>query len=296
LRRLREAYMRESKYEGLLAAVIAARATSFLFNKLVLASMDTFNLLAIRFLMGFFLLLVLFSRRLRHIRKEEILAGACVGLLFFLTLSSELTALKTTASSTVSLLENCSILFVPLFEAALRRKLPDRKSMLCACIALLGVFCLTAQAGAVTVGMLFGLLAAMLYAAAILLTDRVSHRDTDALRIGIVQVGVMGALALCASFLFETPHLPTDGRQWMYIVILAVVCTGFGFTLQPVAQSRVSAQSAGLLCAISPAVATLLGTVVLHEQFGVLSAVGLLLILASIVLPHVRLLRSRAAS
>ena len=36
---------------------------------------------------------------------------------------------------------------------------------------------------------------------------------------------------------FERPvEIPGSGRDWAIILALAVVCTGFGFTLQPVAQ------------------------------------------------------------
>jgi drug/metabolite transporter (DMT)-like permease len=285
--------MRERKYELLLAAVIASRATSFIFSKMVLACMDTFNLLAVRFLIAFALMAILFFKRLRHIGKCEIISGAAIGFLYFLVMSNELTALKTTDSSTVSLLENCSIIFVPLFGSVMRRKLPSREIVLCAFIAILGVFCLTAQIGKLTVGMLFALLAAGIYAFAILTTDKISHQSADTLCIGIVQVGVMGALSLLASFLFETPHLPTANSQWLYILILAVVCTGFGFTLQPVAQRYVPADRTGLFCAINPAIASVLGVVVLHERFGLLSMLGLVLILFSIALPYITQSRKR---
>ena len=42
--------MREQKYELLLALLIAARATSFIFNKILLGAMGTMTLLAVRFL------------------------------------------------------------------------------------------------------------------------------------------------------------------------------------------------------------------------------------------------------
>ena len=281
--------MRERKYELLLAAIIAARATSFIFSKMVLADMDIFNLLAIRFLLAFILLAVIFCKRLWCIGKNELVSGAIVGLLFFLVMSSELTALRTTDSSTVALLENCSIIFVPLFETVLLRSFPNPKTVFCACVAMIGVFCLTAQVGTLTVGILFGLLAAALYAVAIIATDRVSHRHTDTLCIGIIQIGVMGILSLLASCFCETFHWPLGNSQWFYILMLVIVCTGFGFTLQPVAQSHVSSERAGLFCAISPAIATLLGIIVLHEPFGVLSIVGLILILVSIVFPYIKL-------
>lgn len=62
--------MKEKQAEILLAAVITAWATSFIFAKWCLADLDTFNLLAVRFLLAF-LLGVLFSRKLRGIRPAH---------------------------------------------------------------------------------------------------------------------------------------------------------------------------------------------------------------------------------
>ena len=231
--------MTEKQAELLLAAVISARATSFVFNKLVLGSLGAFDLLACRFLLAFVLLAVLFWKKLRHISGKALLHGAVLGTLLFLTLTAELTALKTTDSSMVSLLENTAIILVPLLEAA-----------------------------------------------AIIATDRFSHHD-DPLTVGIVQVGVLGLLALLAACCFETPRLPQTGMEWgMVLGSLAIVCTGFGFTLQPVAQSHTNAERAGLFCALSPACATLFGAVLLHEKITLLGAAGILLILSSLLLPH----------
>ncbi|MBR2383213.1 MAG: hypothetical protein IKA89_05645 [Anaerotignum sp.] len=46
----------------------------------------------------------------------------------------------------------------------------------------------------------------MLYAVAIILTDRLSRQD-DSFLLGILQVGFMGIFALIAAFLLETPRL-----------------------------------------------------------------------------------------
>ena len=37
-----------------------------------------------------------------------------------------------------------------------------------------------------------------------------------------MQVGFLGALALIASFLFETPHLPGSGTEWLVVLALAL--------------------------------------------------------------------------
>jgi drug/metabolite transporter (DMT)-like permease len=284
----------ELRYEWLLLAVIAARASSFIFSKMALAYLQPCNLLAIRFLLAFVLLCAVFHKKLRQLRRREILAGTIVGVLFFSVMVCELTALESAPSSTVSLLENCDVLFVPVFAAVLERKFPDHVTVCSALMALGGVVCLTVQEGGVSGGTTFGLLSAVLYAIAIIVTSRVTQGSVDAGRIGIVQVGVIGALALIATLLFEQPYLPRDRVLWEDILMLTVVCSGFGFTLQPVAQRHVPVRRAGLFCAVNPAIAALLGAAVLHEQLGALSFLGLALILGSIVLPNL-LCRKAAA-
>ncbi len=270
--------------EILLASIICARSTGYLFSKLILEGMGVFNLLAVRFLLGFLLLAALFLKRLVRIDRRSLIAGLVMGGMFFLVMTAELNGLKHTASSTISFLENTAIVLVPLLQAALSRSLPRKKAVASALLSLAGVGLLTLS-GTVKLGLgeLFGILSAILYAAAILTTDKVTHSGIDALAAGIVQVGTVGALSLVASLLTETPRLPM-GAEWIGVVMLAVVCTGFGFTLQPVAQSGTTADRAGMFCAINPLVASVLGVVFLHEQIAPQGALGAVLILAGILL------------
>ena len=274
-----------SRAELLLAGVITARATSYLFSKLIMQSMSMFNMLGIRFLLAFTLLLILFFKRIRIINRKTFAAGAVMGCLYFLVMTAELNGLKRTSSGNVSFLENTAIVIVPLLQAVLLRRFPRWKAVICALLCLIGVGFLTIGSGmAFGAGEMFCMLAAFLYACAILTTDRLTHGNIDALAAGIMQVGMIGALSLTASLLFEAPRLPSGMLEWTGIVMLAVVCSGFGFTLQPVAQSGTTAERAGMFCALNPMVATILGIVFLHEAFTVQSAVGGGLILAGILI------------
>ena len=174
--------MSEKRAELLLACVIIARSTSFVFNKLGLGTMTAFNLLAVRFLLAFALLALVFYRRLRHVGRRMLLRGALLGGLFFLIMSGEMFSLRTVDSGTVSLLENMAILFVPLLESAISRRLPRPATLLSAAVALVGVALLTSAGGAfrIGVGECIALCTALVYACAIITTDRLSHRD-DAL-------------------------------------------------------------------------------------------------------------------
>lgn len=280
--------MSERKAEVLMASVIIARSTSFVFNKLGLGTMSAFNLLAVRFLLAFVLLAALFGKKVvRHLDRRTVAGGALVGFIFFMVMSCEMLSLKTVNSGTVSLLENLAIIIVPLLESAIHRRLPKAMSLLCAAVAICGVALLTMEGGQFRpgTGECIALLSAFLYAVGIITIDRTSHR-ADSFTLGVLEVGFLGLYALIASFIFEAPRLPQTGSEWGIIAALAVVCTGFGYTLQPVAQSRIDANRASLFCALSPAFATIFGAILLHEWVTALGCVGIVLILGSILLPH----------
>lgn len=206
--------MSRKQAELLLAAVILTRSSAYLFSKTGLETLGTFNLLAARFLLGFVVLGIIFFRRLKYASRRDIIGGAIIGAVFTAVMTFELTALKTTDTSTVSFLENTAIVFVPLIEAAIIRRLPKTASIISAAVALCGVGLLTLCGGSFgfTPGELFCLCAAVLYAVGIIVTDRYSHK-CDALIVGIVEVGCIGLFSLILSFIFEQPRIPSGGTE-----------------------------------------------------------------------------------
>ena len=145
--------MSRKSAEWLLAGVIFARSTSLLFAKVGLESMSPLNLLAVRFCLAFAVLCVIFWKKLRTTTKTDLLHGMILGAVFFAVMTCETFALTRTHASTVSFLVNTAIVIVPLFEAALHRKAPDHRTLLCAAVTLAGVGFLTLKDGIAGFGM-----------------------------------------------------------------------------------------------------------------------------------------------
>ena len=284
-----EATLSRSRAEWLLAFVILARSISFVMTKTALQYTNTFSLLGIRFLCAFLLLLLIGWKRLRGISRATLLRGMLLGGAFFSVMAAEVQGLKTANASTAAFLENTAIVFVPLFEAVLRRRFPRLPVLASVAISLCGVALLTLKGGvlALSGGELYCLLAAMLYASAIILTDRISKRD-DPLVLGMLQVGFIGAYSMVAACVLQTPKIPTQALPWAMILALAVICTGFGFTLQPLAQSGTTAERAGLFCALGPVGATISGVIFLHERLEITGMMGIALILGAMVFSNLQ--------
>lgn len=275
--------------EILLVTVIIARSTSYLLSKITMDTMGPLTLMGFRFLLAFAILAVIFYKRLLHIKKDTLLRGLAMGGLFFAVMCAELFGLRTTPSSTTSFLENTAVVFVPIFEAILCRKLPQGKIFFSACLTLFGVGLLTLKGSGFSLhfGEMLCILAAVFYAASLILTDRLSRKD-DAFVLGILQVGFMGLFGMIGAFLFETPTLSQSGTDWLAILFLAIVCSSFGFTLQPVAQKYTTSERSGILCAVNPVAASVLGVIFLDEQLGLYGIAGAVLVMAGILIATIK--------
>ncbi len=271
--------------EVLLAALITARATSYMFSKLLLETMGQFTLLGLRSLLAFAVLLAISFKYLKATKKEDVTYGILVGACLFTVMCLELSGLKHTSSVSVSFEENMAVIFVPILLAVINRKLPSRKTVAAVSMSAVGIALLklNPEGFDFNIGDLYGILSAVAYAATIILISRIGGKG-DPLRIGIYQVGTIGVLAMAAAFIFETPALPAAGMEWGYLLYLAIVCSVFGFTLQPYAQSRTTAERAGMLCALNPVTAAVLGMVFLGETMTAKGILGAVLIVAGILL------------
>ena len=294
----------------LMAALSIARGSSFLFSKHLLGSMEPLNLLGARFLLAFLILFVLFSRKVITDIKANprmLYASLLLGGVYFLCMAAELIGLQYTTASTCSFLENSAIVIVPILEAILLRRFPKLVIIASTVITFIGIGLIvlcgsadgTSNGGSVFFGSHLGpgeilcMIAALTYAAAIIITDRISKKY-DPLTLGILYVGIMGLFGLAASFLFETPHLPQSGSEWFMLLSLAVLCTAFGFTIQPVAQKPLSSESAGIICAINPLTTAVLGWLLMGDALGFSGIAGAILIIMGIILPNVHLPGDRA--
>jgi drug/metabolite transporter (DMT)-like permease len=277
-----------SQAEVLLAIVILSRSISYVITKVGLQDMGVFTLLGVRFLTAFIVLLPFGWKRLRSIPNRILLRGMLLGASFFAIMVAEVSGLKTTEASTAAFLENTAIIFVPLFEAVLRRKFPRIPIIISAAISLGGVALLTLDNGyfSLSRGELLCLLAAVFYACSLILTDRISKQD-DPLTLGILQVGFMGVYSMIFAFIFEIPKIPTTATEWGVILALAVICSSFGFTLQPLAQSYTTSERAGLFCALGPVGATISGSIFLNEKLGFTGILGTILILFGMILINI---------
>lgn len=243
------------------------------------------SILAIRFILAFLILAVLFHKKLKECSKESLI----LGVLYTVCMTFEMYGLRRIDSGVSALIENMAIVMVPIYAAILTRTFPKRKTMLCALLAVVGVGCLSltqsSNAGGGT-GIVLMICAALTYAACIMATERVTQH-ADPVTVGMLQLGVMGVLSLILSLLTGSFGMPGTGNQWLMLLFLVLLCSCFGFTFQPVGQKYLPAETAAVFTVINPLTASVMGILLAGESMTLLKLTGYVLILAALIIYNV---------
>ena len=280
--------MNKTRATILLVFVFMARGTSFLFSKELMHTMSPLGVLSVRFLLAFLILAFFFFKRLRACDRRSLRGGLILGVLYTVCMVLEMYGLRLIDSGISALIENMAIVLVPIYAAILTRKLPKKKTMFCALLAVVGVgFLSLAQSDVANggTGILLTVLAALTYAACIMATEKVS-RNADPITIGVIQLGVMGILSLLLALPTGSFSWPQDNRQWLLLSILVLLCSCFGFAFQPVGQKHLPAETAAIITVVNPLTASILGSVAADENVTGAKLIGYVLILLSLLLYH----------
>lgn len=84
-------------------------------------------------------------------------------------------------------------------------------------------------------------------------------------------------------FLSETPSLPATPTQWGAILGLGLICSAYGFVVQPIAQRYTTPEKIGLIFSLEPVFSALLSWLFLHEILGFKGYTGAILIFAAVI-------------
>lgn len=279
--------MRSSTAELLMLSVTLAWGASYLLMKEALAAVEPFNLMALRFGLAFLVMGLLFGRSLiRHFSWYTLKVGSLYGLLLYLVFFGMITGTDLTTASAAAFLTSTTVILVPLMECVLKKCLPTWGLLLSVIAATAGLYLLTVKDGfSMDAGALFCLMGAWFYALYIIVVDKIKAPQEQLLPVLIVQLGVTALLGFITSAIVEEPVLPTDMRPLAAIIALGLLCSAYGFVVQPIAQRYTGPEKIGLIFSFEPVFAAILSFLFLGEILNAKEYCGMILIFCAVMGP-----------
>jgi len=274
------------KYAKLFSASVPlAWGMSYLFMALGASEIPAIELVALRCGLAFLALVLIFNRHLKKTFSWKLMGySAFAGTLLFAVFYFLIVGVIDTSASTAGFLASTTVVIVPIIRATWTRKLPDLKTIIAIFIVLLGLFLLTgADLSQLNFGAVMCLASAALYAIYIILSKCFVEK-VDAMSLGIWQLGFSSLYALVGTLLFETPVLPHTGKVWMAILGLALVCSAYGWVMQTVVQSYISAEFTSIMFSLEPIFTAIFAFLFFGERLAGLSYLGTLLIFLGVLI------------
>lgn len=214
-----------------------------------------------------------------------VLTGAIMGLNWMLLF--EAYSYTTVAAATMCYYMQPTIVIL-LSPLVFRERLSGRK-LACAAAAIIGMLfvsgVLSGGIGQVRDirGIAFGLGAAALYAAVIILNKKVVVEDIYAKTV----IQLAGAALVMIPYVLLTegvPELTLTAADIGMVLLVGIVHTGITYALYFGSMQRLKAQTVAVMSYIDPVFALLLSAAVLHESLTPLGIVGAVLIIGSAII------------
>jgi drug/metabolite transporter (DMT)-like permease len=278
-----------------LAGVCLIWGSTFVLVKNALDDVSTILFLALRFSAATVLLGGLYlARGGRLTNIKAVRGGAFTGVFLYAGYVLQTMGLRWTTPATSGFITGLYIVMVPLFAAALYRKMPGVSEWLGVILATAGMALMTLRGAdlAVGTGELLTVGCAVAFAAQILALSHYSRRiGTDLLTL--LQIGTSAAVALATFWWVEDVHLRWSAALITAIVVTSVFATAVAFWLQTWAQARTTPTRAAVIFSLEPVFAWLTSWLLEGEVLTGRAVAGAACILAGILAVELKPFRAR---
>lgn len=267
---------------GLFYAAAIWGATFFLVKD-ALRGIDPVAMVAWRFLLAGVILLVYLLARGRPVHRG-IGRSALLALILWLLYVTQTIGLKITTASNSGFITGLFVAFVPIFLRTIFKRTPTVMEIIASAVALIGLWILTGGLKEANTGDMLTLVAAMMYALHLLLSDKYMKAGIDPIVIACQQFLIVGFLSLMYAFIFRLPLTAVSNSALKAVIFLALFPTLSAFVIQMMAQKITSPLKVSLIFALEPVFAGIFAWTVGGEVATLRSVIGGLVIFSALIL------------
>jgi len=258
--------------------------STFIIVKNAIQSLPVYNFLFIRFLLAFLLLAAIFYKKLKKIDKSTLMAASLIGTMLFLGYAFQTMGLLYTTASKSGFITGFSVVLVPILEAILLKRKPNKAATVGVVLAFIGLILLTTNIDlSINIGDFLTLLCAFAFAMHIVLISKYASK-MDTYLLATIQIGMVALLSGIVSLIFEKPFIPTSLDVWGAIIITGVFATAFAFVAQNTMQAYTTATHTALIFSLEPVFAALAAYLIAGETMSIRAIIGGAFMLAGIIL------------
>ncbi len=271
-------------YADLILLVVAFLwGTTFAGGKYALNYFTPLYIIAIRFIMAFFMMAMAFRKDFMGLKMRDIRGGVVVGTILFIAFATQLVALQYTEAGKQAFLAGTYVVMVPFISWRLKRKRPETSSFVGAFICFMGIGLLTLNES-LTIGFGDGLtLFSSLFFAGHIISNGHYVDDIGPVKLTITQFGTVAVLSTLSAFIFEPFPAAVAPNGIFAVLYLGILCTGVAYFLQTIGQEYALSTHTAIILSLEAVFGSVLALFILGEVFTFKMVLGCASILAAIL-------------
>lgn len=281
--------MNSKKWEGdfLMLITTIFWGGGSIFSKQLLAELDIFMVLALRFLSGFLVCFIVLNKRMKNIKKTTIINSIVLGGLLFFSYLTMMFGVRITSASNSGFIMSLSVVFVPIILFIFENKTVCIREIVSIIITVAGVAFLCFQKNKIfNQGDFWTLVCAIIYAIHIIIMEKKVKEDNP-VQLGTFQLLWVGIICLVLSIFYGNIGVPVTTQGWFGLFYLGVLCTGCGFLFQSIAQTKTNSTHISLIYATLPAFVAVFARIVYGEMLSIKRILGIIIMILGIALMEV---------
>lgn len=259
---------RRTKAELLLLSCTLIWGGTFVVVKTGLDDASPMLFVAIRFVIATLLFFPFVARSLRGMTKAALKGGIIVGVLLFIGFVTQTVGLQYTSASKSGFITGLLVVFTPLFQVLIERKLPKIGNVAGVVLVTAGLYLLTSPEGSgFNRGDVLTLVCAAVFGLYIVYLD-IASKESNPWHLSFVQFAVTALGATIGALLFESMFVHFTSGFIASLSYLALLATLFTLTIQTRYQGDTTPTRAAIIFSIEPVFSALIAYLFLGERIG----------------------------
>lgn len=251
-----------------------------------LNSVSPFYMIAMRFVIGSLLMIVIFWKSFRKIEKKDLLPGIICGTMLFIGFAFQTTGAVYLSVGKLAFLTALNVIMVPFISAGCFKEKIYSYNMAASLIAVVGFGLLNLSGEGhfnFGFGEIMGILCAVGFATHISVLGNYT-KTYDPIKLSIMQMITCAVLGSICALLFEEAPTEVNSQMLWSVGYLGVCSTFIGFLFQTVGQKYTSASRTAIILSMEAVFGILLSVIILKEKVTLTMGCGAMLILAAVIM------------
>lgn len=256
-------------------------------TKIALSGTSTYVFNFLRFLIGAFLLSIVFKDHFKNFDLEIFKNSLVLSLLLFSGATFTAIAINQTTASQVSIYRALQIPIIPFIAYILLKEKLYVKNFFIAFLCFAGIYIMNGSTFILSNGSFLAIIAAISFALHVVFTEKYVDKD-DVVLLLIIQSYITAFFSLMIAHMSSTLIFSTiSNKIWFFIILTALLTNALANLMQFLAQKKITATKTGIISATTPVFAMLIAFIFVGETISFIQILGAIFIFAAIAISKI---------